>query len=329
MLLLTGSAVQSTQLAVNFFVELVRSRWETLTLENVDKICITFKAERPLLKLLFPTAAQKAGESPKHITSILTYIASLTSWPSLNETEGTNFSYIPPKGIITDLVATIPDRPTSSVAILVQHILEVTRPGTNNDPTYESLVELEGLTNMPHFNNVDPWSRTTEWFLYRHPALPFLWLALYLAVGNAYASAMLIAGGIVDNVRDLYDLDFPDLRVDMDLPTKRYSDIDLIRLCHILLCNLFPNKQADIWGSMQSSFVDPLTSKKDTDEATREHKWLRAKDLADSLKEFFTQDLRLHRRAMCARFHDGEVVLREELEAEARDARFRNMGAGA
>lgn len=321
--------MQSPQLAVDFFVELVRSRWENLTLEDVDKICITLQAQRPLLKLLFPIAAQKAGESPKHITSILTYVASLTSWPPLNEIEDTKFSYIPPKGTITDLVAAIPDRPTSSVAILVQHILAATRPGTNYDPTYESLVELESLTNMPHSNKIDSWSRTTERFLYRHPALPFLWLALYLAVGNAYASGMLIAGGIVDNIRDLYDLEFPDPRVDMGLPTQRYSDLDLIRLCHILLRNLFPTEQANIWGSIQSSSVDPLTSKKDTDEAARERCWLRAKDLADSLREFFTQDLRFHRRAMCARFHDAEVVLREEMEAEERDAEFLNVSAEA
>ncbi|KAI0088462.1 hypothetical protein BDY19DRAFT_165311 [Irpex rosettiformis] len=312
----TRALVQTTQLDRKFFVELISFHWERLMLEDVEEICTTLKEKSTLLKFLFPDHTQNVGDPPKHIHQIFTYFAS----------PGTS---CPP--FVGDLFDIVPNRPTIAILNLSQRVLEATRPGANFYPTPTAPTEPEYVIYEPQFNKTA--SRTDVRLLHRHPAAPFLSLALCLARSNAYASAVLVAGGIVNNVRDLYDLDFPDPRLSDDVSlSKRYYKLDLVKLCHALLRALFPArddkaKSHEYVRPPQGSFdpgsstttpnglrlADPVLSSRD---------WFRAKELAESLMEFFSQDLRFHERAMCARYHDEEVLWRDEMEAEKRDQEF-------
>ena len=300
---------QALPLGRKIFVDPVDHRWECLASEDVQEICTALKEKQPLLSLLF---SDNTGNTVHSMDDILAYVSDpFISWPSLIDLElkTTDLLHIPSEQYTNNDTNTISsDVPATPITHLVQRILEATRPGANLDATQEGLYKQEGLTDIMRL-------RTTEQVLRRHPSLPFLWLAFYVSTRHEYARNMLITGGLIDNLWDLYFLDFPDprLEVNHNSPPKRYGNLDIVRLCNMLLRILFPHGQSNAHERVL------LSATKESVDATHPNRtWLRARDLAESLKEFLAEDLRLHRRALCARYHDDEVALRKAMVMEER-----------
>lgn len=288
------------ELRRTFLTRLLRYSWARLTVSEAWQICAIFKEEHSILRYLFPMTAPHRDGSTEHIDFILTYFARPTAeWPSLTAFEETLFRHVPEEWPISNIARILPSHTTPELSCFVDHILKATRPNADLDPSPQAVVELEKALGDHSPSD----TCTTTSFLRRHPASPSLWLALYLAEGNDHAASALIAGGVVQNVRDLYDSDFPDPRASSDVASQ--SIYDLMRLCYMLLRVLFPRDK--VGSRKRAQFFDAKSFLTKTGELVRssgdnltEHAWEREKALAESLQEDLREDLRHYARQMSA-----------------------------
>lgn len=271
------------------------------------------------MKYLFPSSAKERTKTPLRVDLVHTYFARPdASWPSLVNFEETQFRHVPTEWPVSNIARILPERDTPAMSALLDYILQSTKPNLNCDPAPAAIVELEELLGGRRERYPTAWS--TAHFLRRHPASPSLWFALYLASGNAYAAKALVSGGIVANLRDLYDLDFPDPRPNSDAATQ--GVYDLLRISYMLLRVLFRDNKNTNLRSHALKFPTSTGKKPLAGLSAEDDTWMRAKELADELKENMREDLRYYARQMTARYHDSETVYRDEIEAEARDQRF-------
>ncbi|KAI0088463.1 hypothetical protein BDY19DRAFT_1057168 [Irpex rosettiformis] len=326
----------TTELRRDFLTELLRYCWDRLTVNEAEQICTMFKEEHSILKYLFPVSTQdRTGSTPRHVGLILTYFSRpAAEWPSLTTFEEILFRHAPEEWPISNIARILPSHtPSPELSAIVEFILKATRPNANLDPHPQAIAELETLLGLDEpLNGIarTPWAVTT--ILRRHPASPSLWLALYLADRNPHAASTLIAGGIVQNIRDLYDTDFLDPRVNFN-GVATQSAYDLMQLCYMLLRVLFPRDKAGTSCRPRhmpySCYATTPSSGKLRDDKDDERcAWAKAKELAEVLQEDLQGDLRYYRRQMSARYHDGETVYRDEILAEAREYREARLYGG-
>ncbi|KAI0689917.1 hypothetical protein BC835DRAFT_1366775 [Cytidiella melzeri] len=306
------NAKWTTETRQNFLTGLLHRRWDTLNFNSAQNICNILEVEQSVFKFLFPTPDQDRRKPAQYTHLIFTYLTSPSAtqvmWPSLVFIEESHFLQLPLQWPVTHIVRVLPEHGSPTMTAIVEHILRATRPNVQFDPTHSELEELQRLlpsrkSTSTHYTTVD--------YLCRHPASPFLWFALYLAYENHLAARLLVEGGLVDNIRDLYELGFPDPRLaGKDLEDAALqSSYDLMRLCYMILRVLFRHTNASKAGVLH----DVLSS------GMQRTAYAQARERAESLKEFMRGDMRDYARMLSARYHDADTLYWDEVEAEVRD----------
>jgi hypothetical protein len=297
-----------------FLLALLQYCWDRLDFNTAEEICSLLRYEYPLLRFMFPLPDQDKSTPPQYIHIIFTHFSlPRTTWPSLVSLEEGHFLQLPSQWPISGLVRLLPKRDTLAMTALIHQLITSTKPNFQLDPTTEDIDELMRLVTKDEHKSEREYKQTEFWS--RHPVTPYLWFALYLAHGNDVAAGALLERGIVDNIRSLYDLDFPDPRFSDEqlasVVSQSYND--LLRLCYMLLRVLIRSAN----GTHHSSgLVHPQKKLKQS------YTYTRALEEAESLGQFLREDIRCYGRMLSARYHDTETLYRDELAAEIRDRLF-------
>jgi hypothetical protein len=308
------TGIKRTGDLLEFLIALLQHCWDHLDFYTAEEICELLYEDCPLLRFMFPLPDQDKSMPPQHIHVIFTYFSLPTAdWPSLGSLEEFHFLQLPPLWPISGLVRLLPKRDSCAMTALVRQIIASTKPNAQLDPTTEDIAELTRLTSTEVDRPQQPEEYERAFFLIRHPATPYLWLAVYLAHGNNAAARALLEGGIVDNIRRLYELGFPDPRISDEQLTVGvgwHGVYDLVRLCYMLLRVLGRSAKG------RHRQFQPHYPKKRLQQS---YVYTHALEEAESLGQFIHEDLRCYGRILSARYHDGEILYRDELEADIRD----------
>lgn len=205
----------------------------------------------PVLSFLFHDIDQQRDVSPRNLRFLFIYISNIV-WPSLGEIENADYRDLPEHWPISGITRLLSRPPTSrpALAAVVARILVAIRPNANLDPTLADFDELQCMD--PDVRSLFPSKQYfTRSCRSRHPASPYLWLAAYLAHESDVAARLLLTGGVVHHLTELYDAEFPDPRatghITGDLPCALQggqSQYDLHRLSFTLLSVLSKRTRA-------------------------------------------------------------------------------------